>query len=175
MANMPNLDAAIAAATDANHGALIEQDLTNPALSLAGCFHALRDYAKANAQKGEWACGVLAITPDNPVVELQAQPVGVAASVVVDEEMLAQERERVRTEMQAALEQAEARAEQAAAKLEKAKSPAIAKANFLFGELQNVLARLTDALTALASEQPETADRLRQALREKVPEMCRGL
>lgn len=107
--------------------------------------------------------------------QLQAQPVGVAASVVVDEEMLAQERERVRAEMQAALEQAEARAEQAAAKLEKAKSPAIAKANFLFGELQNVLARLTDALTALASEQPETADRLRQALRERLPALIREL
>lgn len=107
--------------------------------------------------------------------QLQAQPAGVAATVMIDEEALAQERERVRAEMQAALEQAEARAEQAAAKLEKAKSPAIAKANFLFGELQNVLARLTDALTELAGEQPETADRLRQALRARLPALISDL
>lgn len=87
MANMPKLDAAIAAAADANHralgavlreigrrsaqaAALIEQDLTNPALSLEGCFTALRDYARTHARKGEWACAVFEITPDNPVVGL---------------------------------------------------------------------------------------------------------
>lgn len=109
----------------------------------------------------------------NELMERQAEaPLEGTAALVPDEEILERERGRVRAEMQAAIEQAEARAAEAAAKLEKAKSPALAKANFLFGELQHAISRLGDALAELEGEQPDTAGKLRQVLREKVPEMC---
>ena len=94
----------------------------------------------------------------------QAEQTTIQAEVVPDEAALEAVRQEVREQMQQTLEQAEIRAAQAESKLAKAKNPLAMKVNLLFEETQNVTRRMEEALAALAAQQPETADKFRQAI-----------
>lgn len=49
---------------------LIEQDLANREMSIEACGDALYAYAKKHQKGGSWACAVLGMNPENPVIKL---------------------------------------------------------------------------------------------------------
>lgn len=48
----------------------IEQDLANREMSIEACGDALYAYAKKHQKGGSWACAVLGMNPENPVIKL---------------------------------------------------------------------------------------------------------
>ena len=49
---------------------LIEQDLANREMSINVCGKVLYDYAEKHQKAGSWACAVLGMNPENPVIKL---------------------------------------------------------------------------------------------------------
>lgn len=103
---------------------------------------------------------------DGRVKELMeaAKATPIEASVVPDEEVLERERQKVREEQAAALKAAEARAAEVEEKLQRAKNPAAVKVNFLFGEMQTIIDRITGALDELRVDNPEAANKFALAI-----------
>lgn len=116
---------------------------------------AARDAAEAKARE-----------LDGRVKELleAAKATPIEASVVPDEETLERERQKVREEQAAALKAAEARAAEVEEKLQRAKNPAAVKVNFLFGEMQTIVGRITGALDELRADNPEAAEKFAVAI-----------
>lgn len=103
---------------------------------------------------------------DGRVKELleAAKATPIEASVVPDEEVLERERQKIRDEQAAALKAAEARAAEVEEKLQRARNPAAVKVNFLFGEMQTIVGRITGALDELRADNPEAAEKFAVAI-----------
>lgn len=95
------------------------------------------------------------------VAELEAKA---AEPAELSEEDMQRLREEVAAEQAQAIKEAEQRAADAAAKLERVKNPAAHKVNFLFGEVQALVARLREALDELDTQDAETAAKMRGAI-----------
>ena len=95
------------------------------------------------------------------VAELEAKA---AEPAELSEEDMQRLREEVAAEQAQAIKDAEKRAADAAAKLERVKNPAAHKVNFLFGEVQALVARLREALDELDTQDAETAAKMRGAI-----------
>lgn len=94
----------------------------------------------------------------------QAEQTPLTAEVVPSEAELEQARQKVREEMQTALQVAEERAAQAETRLEKAKNPAAVRVSLLFEDVQARVGKLEDELASLRAEQPEAGDKFHTAI-----------
>ncbi|MFR4978332.1 MAG: DUF3102 domain-containing protein, partial [Butyricicoccus sp.] len=94
----------------------------------------------------------------------QAEQTPLTAEVVPSEAELEQARQKVREEMQTALQVAEERAAQAETRLEKAKNPAAVRVSLLFEDVQARVGKLEDELASLRADQPEAGDKFHTAI-----------